>query len=223
VKLLLAVLPLLAACGTFTGGQGDRPQGFRLVTGTLLIPEEDLLGRQVTGLQIAAIAIGKPDAPGVVDVFPSAIFDPSRVENAAFVAPVDGERSFVLILQVPSQSGRGPGAFLGVLEFADGRGGTTTLVPKGLDDIDLGAVSVKSGPDAPADNVLEVGDANNPLGQIDTDDDGAPDLSDDDDDGDETPDASDLDLGGDGVEDASQILRSLPDSDQDGIPDVLAG
>lgn len=209
-------------CLGFEGGAGQRPEGYRLVQGTLVVPEEDLLGRQVTGLQVAGLAVGTADDPGGVDVYGSAVFDASRAASAAFVAPVDGARSFVLILQVPSASGRGPGSFLGLLNFPTGAG-EGSLIPPGEDDIDLGAVTVIPGAERPAGNRLKVGDANNPLGQIDSDDDGATDLADSDDDEDGTPDASDTDNGDDGVADLDQLLSALPDEDGDGIPDLLGG
>ena len=209
-------------CPGFEGGAGQRPEGFRLVQGTLVVPEEDLLGRQVTGLQVAALALGRADDPEAIDVFGSAVFDASRAAAAAFVAPVDGARSFVVLLQVPSASGRGPGSFLGALTFSNGAG-EGTLLPPGLDDIDLGPVSVVPGTARPADNVLKVGDANNPLSQLDTDDDGTADLFDTDDDEDGTPDLADADNGDDGVDDAAQTLAALPDENGDGVPDLLSG
>ena len=224
MRWLLAAAPLLLAigCPGFNGGAGERPEGWRLVQGTLIVPEEDLLGRQITGLQVAGLAIGTAEAPDRIDVFGSAVFDASRSTSASFVAPVDGARSFVLLLQVPSASGRGPGSFLGALSFPNGLS-EATLLPPGTDDIDLGPVLVVPGATRPADNTLKVGDANNPLSQIDTDADDAVDLSDTDDDEDGTPDATDPDVGGDGVEDALQALAALPDEDADGIPDLLGG
>ncbi|MCC7073457.1 MAG: hypothetical protein IT383_19250 [Deltaproteobacteria bacterium] len=219
---LLVCAAASAGCIGFHGGAGDRPEGFRLVQGTLVVPEEDLLGRQVTGLQMAGIAIGTADDTARIDVFGSDVFDASRAATAAFVAPVDGARSFVVILQVPSPSSRGPGSLLGVLTFANGAG-DTTLIPPGEDDIDLGAVSVVTGDARPADNRLKAGEANNPLAQIDSDDDGSADLSDPDDDGDDTPDDSDTDTGNDGVDDAAQALAALADEDADGVPDLLSG
>ena len=210
---------LVGGCPALIGGQGDRPEGFRLVDGKLQAPEEDLLGRQVTGMQIAGLAL---DGAGGVDVFPSAVFDPAGDRaQSSFLAPVHGERSFVVVLQVPSASTRGPGAFLGVLRFEDGLGGETTLIPPGLDDIQLGTLTVTRGTRVPGDNLLVAGSANNPLAQVDTDDDGTVDALDSDDDDDGTDDGSDSDRGGDGVEDALQILAALPDTDTDGVPDLL--
>lgn len=217
--LALATTP---GCLGFEGGAGERPEGYRLVQGTLVVPEEDLLGRQVTGLQIAGIAIGTADDAAAIDVFGSAVFDASRTAAAAFVAPIDGARSFVLILQVPSPSGRGPGSFLGLLTFLDG-GAERTVIPPSEHDLDLAAVTVIPGDHRPAGNRLKAGDANNPLAQIDTDDDGTVDLSDTDDDEDGTPDTADTDTGDDGVDDAQQSLAALPDEDGDGVPDLLAG
>jgi hypothetical protein len=220
----LAALTLALAssgCARPSGAAGDRPAGFRLVTGVMQVPEEDVLGRQTTGLQVAAIAIGTADDPFAVDVFPSEVFDGSRIENSRFTVPVDGERSFVLVLQVPSASTVGPGALVAILRFATGTG-ESTLVPPGLDDIDLATLTVSLG-DTTATTTLIVGDAHNPMAQIDTDADGALDLSDPDDDSDDNPDATDPDVGGDGVDDAAQLLSALPDDDGDGVPDLLEG
>lgn len=219
VVAVLVVLTTCAACDFPSGGQ--RPEGLRFVTGSVATPDEDILGRQVTGLQIAAVAIGSVDEPARVDVFPSSVFDASRIENARFTAKVDADRSFVLILQVPSPSTGGAGQMLAVLRFDDGRG-QATLLPPGAGDIELGVLDVVPGASA-AESSLVVSDASNPLAQVDTDVDGTSDLSDDDDDGDGSPDASDTDVGGDGVDDAKQVLPALPDSDSDGVPDLLEG
>ncbi len=212
--LVLLVLLVEGGCGGITHGAGDRPPGFRLVSGTLQIPDASSLGRQTTGLQIAGIAVGTPADTKRVDAFPSPVIDVSHVQTARLSAPVDGKRSFVVVLQVPSASARGPGALVATLEF-DGE----TLLPPGLDDIELGVVHVEG--TSPADAKLVVGDANDPLAQIDTDGDGTPDKADDDDDGDGVPDASDTDAGGDGVDDALQLLSAIPDEDGDGVPDLL--
>jgi hypothetical protein len=78
----------LSGCEGLTGGAGDKPEGFRLIEGRLSLPDEDLLGRQVTGLQVAALHL---DADGGITAFPSAVFDPSTQRaEAAFVATVPG-------------------------------------------------------------------------------------------------------------------------------------
>ncbi|MBM4283594.1 MAG: hypothetical protein FJ137_23605, partial [Deltaproteobacteria bacterium] len=128
-RLVLAVVVAIAltaagACTPLTGGAGDRPEGFRLVEGRLLLPDEDLLGRQVTGLQVAALHLG---GDGTIAPFVSSVFDPatSRAE-ASFVVAVDGSLDTVVVLQVPSSGGRGVGSFLGKLVVDD-----VTLVPRG--------------------------------------------------------------------------------------------
>jgi hypothetical protein len=228
VKLLsrLGRAAALLACGALPVlacdvRGGERPEGVRFVTGTVTIPDKDILGRQVTGLQIAAVALGTPEDPDRFDIYPSAVFDASRIENARFRALVDEERTFFVVLQVPSASAGGPGKLLAVMRFEDGRG-LGTLLPPGSQDIELSTLSVRVGATA-AESTLVVGDGSNPLAQIDTDGDGVADLSDDDDDGDGIPDAVDTDVGGDGVEDAKQVLAALPDGDGDGIPDLFGG
>lgn len=209
----LAVL-VTGACSPLTGGAGDRPEGYRLVEGRLSLPDQDLIGRQVTGVQMAALHI---DADGGLTPFVSEVFDPAieRAESA-FVIPVDGAFDVVVVLQVPSPGGRGAGAFLGQLVF-DG----TTLLPRGDDDIELGIVAAQAGARVPADTVLVPGVGTSPVAQTDSDDDGVDNATDDDDDGDGTADGDDPDVAGDDVEDAVQVLGALPDDDGDGIADAL--
>jgi hypothetical protein len=201
-------------CTGLTGGAGDRPEGFRLVEGRLSLPDRDLLGRQLTGLQIAALHV---DGEGAVVPFVSDIFDPSVARaEAAFVVPVAAAVDHVLVLQVPTPGGQGAGDFLGQLRFDD-----VTLVPRGADDIDLGVVTVSAGARAPADTTLLPGPGGSPAAQTDSDNDGIANASDDDDDNDGTLDGADADVAGDGVDDATQVLSALPDDDGDGVADAL--
>jgi hypothetical protein len=211
-------LAFSAACDGGFPGAGQRPEGFRLVQGRLALPtDQDLIGRQVTGLQVAGLAL---DGQGGAQAFPSAIFNPASVrDEAAFSTFVEGTKSFVIVLQVPVGNGRGPGSFLGLLRF-DGNA-TGSLVPPGLDDIDLGRTTIQRGARLPADSLLIPGAPEPPLAQIDTDGDGVNDLVDDDDDGDGIPDATDPDNGNDGIDDVDQLLSALPDANNDGVPDAL--
>ncbi len=217
---LLSMWPLgaLSACDGLTGGAGDKPEGFRLMEGRLLLPDEDVLGRQVTGLQVAALFL---DDAGGVTAFPSAVFDPSvQRAEAAFVATVPANLDVVLILQVPSSSQRGAGDLLGRYAV-DVDGTDEALVPRGDDDLDLGALTIRTGPRVPADTrlVSDLGVA--PAAQTDSDGDGVNNDRDDDDDGDGALDGVDDDVAGDGVPDALQRLAALPDGDGDGVPDAL--
>jgi len=209
------VIASSTACGAgFTGSGGDKPEGTRLVKGRLQIPDDDLFGRQVTGLQVAALHV---KADGGVDVFPSAVFDPSEQRaEAAFVATVGGGVDAFLVLQVPSATQRGIGSFLG-LYVVDG----DNLVPRGEDDLDLGTITVSRGARVPADTRLESGAAPSPAAQTDTDGDGLKNNVDDDDDDDGTLDSVDTDVAGDGVDDTLQRYEVLIDEDGDGIADVL--
>jgi hypothetical protein len=211
---VVVVVALAGGCPALTGGAGDRPEGFRLVEGSLTLPDEDLLGRQVTGLQIAALHV---DADGAIIPFVSDVFDPAVVRaEAAFVVPVPAALDHVLVLQVPTAGGQGAGAFLGQLRFED-----ATLVPRGDEDLNLGAVQVVAGVAAPADTSLVPGPGGSPLQQTDSDNDGVANANDDDDDDDGTGDGSDADVAGDGVDDAGQVLAALPDDDGDQVPDAL--
>ena len=176
-----ALVALVGAtgCDGLTGGAGDKPEGFRLIEGRLALPDEDLLGRQVTGLQIAALHV---DSDGGITAFPSAVFDPSvQRAEASFVTTVPGDLDVVLILQVPSASQRGPGSFLGVYRFD----AAETLIPRAEDDLDLGTLTVARGARVPADTVLEGGAGSSPAAQTDSDGDGLTNDRDDDDDGDD--------------------------------------
>ncbi len=206
---------LCASCDGFSGKAGDRPEGFRLVEGRVRIPDDSsLLGRQVTGLQLAALHL---IGGGGVTADVSGVFDPSVQRNeAAFVATVRDDVDFVLVLQVPSATQRGPGSFLGV--FLDG---DETLLPRGEDDVNLGVIDIVRGARVPADTVLRSGPGSSPAAQTDSDGDGLTNDIDDDDDEDGIPDVSDPDRAGDGIDDALQILSALPDDDGDGVPDLL--
>ena len=217
MKHLIALAAVVVAgCGAFGGGAGARPEGFRLVEGRLQSPDEDLLGRNVTGLQIAALHVA---ADGAVAPFVSDVFDPSAARGeAAFVAAVDGRFDVVVILQVPSSSARGVGSFVAQLR-TEGQ----TPLPRGEDDIDLGVLTVAKGARVPADTVLLGEAGSSPLSQVDTDGDGVVDSVDGDDDGDGVDDGADADVAGDGVDDVGQVLESLEDADGDGVADVLEG
>lgn len=218
---------VLTGCPGFVGA-GSRPPGYRLVSGTLSLPDDGIVGRQVTALQFVALGlVGETDDEGntttrlAVDT--SDLFDPGvRREESDWVLPVEVGSSFNLVLQVPSSSGRGLGEYLAVLSFDNGRGGSTTLVPWGLTDIDLAEVTaLDPDPTRVQDNRLEVGLAQNPLGQVDTDGDGSSDLFDDDDDGDGITDDTDPDAANDDVDDVYQVLSGMDDANADGIPDLF--
>jgi hypothetical protein len=216
--LVAVVSPLmgsLAGCDGFSGQAGDKPEGFRLFEGRLQVPDDDLVGRQVTGLQMAALHI---DAEGGIGVFPSAVFDPSvQRAEATFVATVAGDQDVVLVLQVPSGTQRGLGSFLGLYTFDGGE----SLVPRGEDDVDIGTLTVVRGTRVPADTTLTGGVAGSPATQTDSDGDGLTNDRDDNDDDDADVDANDTDVAGDGVDDALQRLSALPDDNGDGVPDAM--
>ncbi len=225
---LVAATLALGGCGVFQGGAGSRPDGYRLVSGTLELPADGIVGRQVTGLQLAAVGVTPVSSEdGTLStepvVFTSQTFDAStRREENAFVVAVDGTVGFNLVLQVPSGSGTGPGEYQGVLRFDHGRGASTTLIPRGETDLDLGVVQASDPiPDERVDNVLSVATGSNPLASSHSDDDGVSDLLDDDDDGDGLTDPTDSDADGDGLSDALQLLEGLADDDADCIPDLF--
>lgn len=115
---------------------------------------------------------------------------------------------------------------VGVLQFNDGNGGKTSLLPMESapaagstpqdasdgsdDDVGLGDVS-----DDNSDGAYEPSD--DPLDQVDSDDDGASDADDADDDNDGVDDSDDGDDDGNGVDDSAED----GDDDGDGLPDDL--
>jgi len=223
-RLTLAALAALLSttgCVEFAG-QGARPDGHRLVSGKLRLPDDGIVGRQVTGLQIAAIAVSLDESLStVVEVFPSDVFDPAvNRGETAFTLTVDARRSFNLVLQVPRGGGTGPGSYLGGLYFSSGAGGDSSLVPHGVTDLALGVVEAVENAASTADNRLLVDESRNPLALVDSDGDGTVDLVDEDDDSDEIADVNDDDVAGDEVPDVLQTLVGL-DADGDGVPDLL--
>jgi hypothetical protein len=103
-----------------------------------------------------------------------------------------------------------------VLQFErDAAGNVETLIPDFTGEIDLGAVTLESAllRDGEAEEWAE--SENNPLDEVDSDDDGESDLDDEDDDDDGESDDEDGDDDGDGEDDDDQDL----DSDDDGSPD----
>jgi MYXO-CTERM domain-containing protein len=222
VCALLGATPLLSACPEFAG-QGARPEGYRLVSGTLRLPDDGIVGRQVTGLQLAAVAVSLDDElRTVVDFYTSDVFDPSvNRKETSFTVAVDARRSFNLVLQVPKSGRTGPGTYLGGLYFDSGYAGDASLVPSGVTDIDLGIVdAVENVTGTVADNRLVVESNKSPLAQVDSDGDGVVDLIDTDDDSDEILDGADDDVAGDDVPDSLQTLVGL-DADGDGVPEIL--
>lgn len=218
----LAAMAGMLGCPGLTGGAGSRPEGFRLVEGELQLPQTGIVGRQVTGLQMAAVSVRDVDGVKTADVYVSDIFNPAQRTSASeFVVAVDGTKAFHLILQVPG-GGQGPGQFLGRLLFDDGNGGTTSLIPAGATDIALGPVeAIENAPETAADNLLRVDSGHHPLAQVDSDLDTTSDLLDSDDDDDGNPDSNDDDVAGDGIPDIEQLWEALADEDSDGIPDAF--
>lgn len=214
-----------AGCQNF--GENGTREGFRTIQGTLILPDDGILGRQVTGLQIAAVTVennANNNGQKTPVFFTSNVFNPaSRNESSVFAVEIPTAAAVNLVLQVPSASLNGPGDYLGVLRFDDGQQ-LTTLLPAGGGNIQLGSVRADEGnPNTASDNVLSIDVSGNPLGQMDSNQDGTSDLLDDDDDGDGTADTVDADVAGDGVDDVAQILQALPDIDVNGIPDVWRG
>lgn len=214
-----------SACVGLSAQDGEVPEGYRLVNGRVTIGDDGILGRQLTGLQIAAVSVvDGAHAVEVSDIFNAEKGGASNNAAASFSLVVPVDRAFSLVLQVPRSSGRGPGEWIAAYAFAtDADGGEmTSLVPAGEGRVQLGTLEALDGdPSTVSDNTLGGNAAKNPLEQIDSDGDGVVDFNDDDDDDDGTADLNDEDVAGDGTNDAEQLLSALPDSDGNGVPDVL--
>lgn len=218
----LAAIAACVGCPGFVGGAGSRPDGFRLVEGQLLIENEGIIGRQVAGVQLAAVVVEQNEGTFSPKVYTGDVLQPNDRFEQDFVVTAPIADAFHLILQIPSGAGSVPGEWQGVLRFSDGRGGETSLIPAGGEDLELGVTTaLDNDPAIEFDNVLRTESSGNPLAQMHHDEDDLSDLLDDDDDGDLIPDDSDEDIAGDGIEDALQQLSALPDGDGDGIPDAF--
>lgn len=207
-------------CPAFSAGAGARPDGHRLVEGTLTLAEDFVFSRQVSGVQLAALVVGDDGGNATLKVYASDPFTPDAGSAVPFALSLPNTAAFHLVLQAPRSAASAPGEWLGLLDFEDGAGQTTSLIPASADDLDLGAlVAVENVPTVVADNRLQAPLSGNPLGQIDADGDGISDLTDSDDDDDGIADSADSDAAGDGVEDVLQALDRLRDDDADGVPD----
>ncbi|MBN2358885.1 MAG: hypothetical protein JXR83_05485 [Deltaproteobacteria bacterium] len=207
---LMLMAPVLGGCDGL-GHAGQRPSGTRQVTLTVPVELVSSLGGHVTAVQLAAAVV---DGSAGFTLHTSPAVDPAI--QTSLIGYFPAAESLVLVVQSGGSGGAGTlGALLAQVRFADGRGGQSTLVPRGGDDLALGR-PLYEGTSA-ADGWLTVDDGHNPLAAIDSDGDGTSDLGDDDDDGDGVPDCDDQDLDGDGRIDLQQ---SLLDGDGDGIPDI---
>jgi hypothetical protein len=207
-------------CPSFSNSAGARPEGHRLVEGTLTLAEDFVFSRQVSAVQLAAVVVGDDGDTATLKVHGSDPLTPDAGRAVPFVLSLPNTAAFHVVLQAPRSAANAPGEWLGLLEFDDGAGQFTSLVPASADDIDLGElVAVENVPTVVADNQLQGPPNANPLGQVDADGDGTSDLSDSDDDDDGVADAADSDVAGDGIDDALQALDRLPDDNADGIPD----
>lgn len=211
---------LAAGCPGLSAGAGARPDGHRLVEGTLKLAEDFVIGRQVSGVQVAAVSVREVDGAPSLEVHASDVFSPDAGKAVPFALSLPTGKAFHLVLQTPTAGGAGPGRWLGVLRFDDGQGRSVTLIPAGDEDLTLAALdALENAAGQVADNELRGPASHNPLGQVDSDGDGQSDLLDADDDDDQAPDLTDSDVAGDGIDDALQSLEYLPDADGNGVPD----
>jgi len=215
--LAAALTALLTAACDGLGHAGERPAGTRQVELTVPLDFVSSMGNQATAIQLVAAIV---DGGVGLLVHASPAVDPTAQRLLIGYFPVAD--SFVPLVQASGPGGgSAAGKMLARIRFADGRGNTASLVPRGDHDLDLGTPLFEGSAMTPASSWLSVDDSHDPLLVIDSDGDGTSDLVDTDDDGDSTPDAADTDVDGDGRLDLQQSLAALQDEDADGIPDPL--
>jgi hypothetical protein len=231
-------LVVAAGCGAFGGS--DRPgEGNRLVSGRLTPPDAGTFARQPLALELVAASLDTRAEEPLLRFIPGIPFSPSANggQPVTFRLAIPADETFVLFFQAPVEGTGGIGHLIAPLRFARDASGTLTDLSSGrveggnapLLDVDLGVVEIGVASDTVGCEsetcsrtyqvVLGEGASKNPLGVIDTDGDGTPDLDDADDDGDLIPDEADDDANGDGVPDQFQTLDALADFDDDGVPD----
>lgn len=229
----------VVACGGFDG-EGQRPEGVRVISGKLAPLDPTVLGPRQVALQLAAARLDAREPAPLVELLSGTPFNPAGegTAPASFRLALPTDRTYVLIFQVPVGDGSGPGQIAGRVRFSASPGGPLTDLLSGrtrdapvLRDLDLGVVKItrpaaSEGADGSSrigDNVVILGEGESihPLAGNDIDGDGVPDLEDPDDDDDLIPDEGDLDANGDDIPDQSQSLDALPDDDGNGVPDAM--
>lgn len=207
-------LGFVAALALSSIGCSGSGEGVRTVAGSLKAGEgvTEVVALPASSEQKGTVYSAKVDASG------------------AFRLDLPKDQRYVIVFKSGDQS-------TGVLRFKDGTTGAyTTLLPvagepssmpssKPLseddaeddDDAEESEIGLGEVDDPAADGQYEP--ANNPLEQVDSDDDGDNDFEDADDDNDDVADDVDSDDDGDGVDDSSEDL----DADDDGTPDEIDG
>lgn len=203
------------------GSNQGVPEGFRLVTGELLVPrEDDFGGAPNQGMSFAAL-VDDPASGGVVlavgDPFNPSQSGAAGGERVRFSLLVPVEQKAALFFQTTPASGAGndPGRFVARLRFAAGGESSSSILPPGEGTLDLGLVVVAAGDlSTIVDNVASPEE--NPLALVDTDGDGTPDADDADDDADGIPDVDD-------DRDSQQEAIGLTDAALEAALDAFAG
>lgn len=201
------VLGLLAAC--VPAPSRPWPPELRTIRFGLEQTEpwrEPLGGRSSLHLVAIPVDFGGLDWDGVRVGPPSEVVPPAdsaEGRSGSFMdVAVPRDRSYVIMVHRVGDLPTQPGPALFWLEWSDGHGGTSVVLPPGESDVDLGMAPwigrVERTPQG-----LRVGEANNPLRQSDGDGDGVVDLVDEDDDGDRVPDTLDPDA--DGLDEAALV------------------
>jgi hypothetical protein len=208
----------LSGCNLLTlladpGAVSELPEGQRLITGELLIPREgDFGGADNQGMTLAAL-VGDPGTdPEALRV--GVPFSPSQSgavggERVRFQLLLPADKAAVLFFQTTPAAGAGDrfGLFLASLSFAKDATGVvrSARIPAGDESIELGLVRIDAiDQTTNRDNLALPED--NPLTQVDTDNDGTNNAADPDDDNDGLPDLEDAfddNIINDGLSDAA--------------------
>ncbi len=190
--------------------------------------KDEVLARDVEG------TVKSPQGAAIDAVV---MMDPNS--GASTEGSVDGAGNFAMTVYgtgVVRIVFKAQGEPIGVVQFDNGYGGTTTLFPiTDEPEPDASAKNGPSGDDAPsvqyvyARTSIDLGEllqvegtslyvpSRNPLAHVDTDGDGIADLADEDDDADGQADASDADANGNQIDD----IYETDDQDKDGVPDEI--
>ena len=226
LKSILALGATLSGCNLFTlladpGAVSAIPEGQRLITGELLTPREgDFGGADNQGMTLAAL-VGDPSTdPEALHV--GVPFNPAQSsavggDRVRFQLLLPTDKAAVMFFQTTPAAGAGDrfGVFLASLSFATDATGAalSARIPAGDESVDLGLVQIDAIDETTnQDNLARPEE--NPLSQVDSDNDGTDNAADPDDDNDGLPDLEDEfddNINNDGLSDATLegLLQTL--------------
>jgi hypothetical protein len=196
LTLIASLGAALSGCNLLTlladpGPASEIPDGQRLIIGELLTPREgDFGGAENQGMTLAAL-VGDPGTdPEALHV--GVPFNPAQTsavggDRVSFQLLLPSDKDAVLFFQTTPAAGAGDrfGVFLASLSFATDATGESqsARIPAGEETIDLGLVRIDALNEATNQDNLALPEEN-PLAQVDSDNDGTDNAADIDDDND---------------------------------------